>query len=119
VEACITEIPRVHRGELDLISQLEVDLLAKTAKALSDPIRLQILHLLSQREDLCTCEFEELLEQSQSKISYHLNLLLQGGFITRENRGLWSHYRLSNPNALHLTRLLAGEGQQQAGTIPA
>lgn len=118
MEACITEIPRVHRGELDLIPQLEVDLLAKTAKALSDPIRLQILHLLNQREDLCTCEFEELLEQSQSKISYHLNLLLQGGFITRENRGLWSHYRLSNPNALHLTRLLAGEGQQQAGTIP-
>lgn len=124
MEACITEIPRFHRGDLELISQLEVDLLAKTAKALSDPIRLQMLYLLGQRgdlgacgEDLCTCEFEELLGLSQSKVSYHLNLLLQAGLITREARGTWSHYRLTNPNVLDLTRLLAGGGQEQAGGL--
>ena len=108
---CATEIPRFHRGDLELLPEAEVDVLAKAPKALSDPIRLQILHLLSQREDICTCEFEELMDLSQSKISYHLNLLLQAGLITRETRGTWSHYRLSNPNAMHLTRLLAGEGQ--------
>ena len=122
---CTTEIPRFRRGELDLLPEAEVEVLAKAAKALSDPIRLQMLYLLGQRwdlrtcgEDLCTCEFEELLGLSQSKVSYHLNLLLQAGLITRETRGTWSHYRLSNPNVLYLTRLLAGEGQEQVGSIP-
>ena len=121
---CTTEIPRFHRGDLELLPEAEVEVLAKAAKALSDPIRLQMLHLLSQREDmrrygedLCTCEFEELLGLSQSKISYHLNLLLQAGLITRETRGTWSHYRLSNPSVLNLIRLLAGEKQEQAGSV--
>lgn len=121
---CTTEIPRFHRGDLKLLPQAEVEVLVNAAKALSDPIRLQMLYLLGQREDLrrcgedlCTCEFEELLGLSQSKISYHLNLLLQAGLITRETRGTWSHYRLTNPNVLYLTRLLAGERQEQAGSV--
>lgn len=122
--SCLTEIPRFRRGDLKLLTDAEVEALVRVTKALSDPVRIQMLHLLSQRVDLCTCggdlctcEFEELLGLSQSKVSYHLNLLLQAGLVTRENRGTWSHYRLSNSNTLYLTRLLAGEGQEQVGFV--
>jgi ArsR family transcriptional regulator len=46
-------------------------------KALSDPARLQLIHLLEQQPDLCTYEFEKLLGLSQSKVSYHLEIFLK------------------------------------------
>ncbi len=115
---CTTEIPRFHRGDLDLLLEGEVESILKVTKALSDSVRLQMLYLISQRvgqpkcgDDLCTCEFEELLGMSQSKVSYHLNLLLQAGLITRENRGTWSHYRLRDTNVLNQVRAITRESQ--------
>ena len=119
METCYTEIPRVHRGELELIPEAEVGVMVRATKALSDPIRIQMLYLLTQREDLCTCEFEELLGLSQSKVSYHLNLLLQAGFVARETRGTWSHYRMRQPNALDLVEALVREEPEWESRIPA
>jgi len=119
MEACTTNIPRVHRGDLEFLSETEVVRMASMAKALSDPIRLQMLHLANQCEDLCTCEFEELLGLSQSRVSYHLNILLQSGFIIRENRGTWSHYRLNHPQLLDQVKRLTQEGPEQVSAIPA
>ncbi|MEN9231040.1 MAG: metalloregulator ArsR/SmtB family transcription factor, partial [Thermostichus sp. DG02_5_bins_236] len=42
--------------------------------ALSDPIRLQVLQLL-QGQELCVCDLCEILEVSQSKLSFHLKTL--------------------------------------------
>ncbi len=116
--ACDTAVPRVRRGELRLLPAAQVMPLARAAGALSDPVRVQMLHLLSQREDLCTCEFEELLGLSQSKVSYHLNVLLQAGLVRRESRGTWSHYRLRHPDVLHQVRAVLGE-QERIGAVRA
>ncbi len=113
MEACYTDTPRLHRGELKLQSQDEVVQMAEAAKAVSDPIRLQMLYLLSQCEDLCTCEFSELLELSQSKVSYHLNVLLQAGLVSRENHGTWSHYRILHPEVLEQVK-----GWTQGEAVP-
>ncbi len=86
--------PRIDRSAIHLLSHDETDGLARVAKALGDPIRLQMVHLLSQRDDLCTCEFEDLLVLGQSKVSYHLKILLDAGIVEREIHGIWSHYRL-------------------------
>lgn len=100
MESCITDVPRVRKEDLELHPEAEVAQMANIAGALSDPIRLQMLFLLSQVENLCTCEFEELLDLSQSRVSYHMNELLQAGIVIRENRGTWSHYRLRRPQIL-------------------
>ena len=100
MDPCYSNIPRVRRGDLALLSASEASALANMAKAVSDPIRVQIVHLLEQRPDLCTCEFEELLGLGQSRVSYHLKLLLDAGVITRETYGTWSHYRLRTPHLL-------------------
>ncbi len=113
MEACYTTTPRIHRGDLKLQPRDEIARMAETAKALSDPIRLQMLYLLSQCEDLCTCEFSELLELSQSKVSYHLNELLQAGLVSRENHGTWSHYRTLHPQVLEHVK-----GWVQEGVVP-
>lgn len=108
METCTSQKPRVQRGELALLAPEMVAALVGVIKALSDPIRVQMVHLLEQRPDLCTCEFEALLDLGQSKVSYHLKILLDAGLVTRETYGTWSHYRLAQPAVVVQLERLAG-----------
>ncbi|CAM4039664.1 helix-turn-helix transcriptional regulator [Mesobacillus zeae] len=103
----MAEIPRVCSGDIPLYDSAETERLAITAKALSDPIRIQMVHFLQNRSDLCTCEFEELLGLAQSKVSYHLKILLQAELIEREIHGSWSHYKLRNRDVLDKLKTLS------------
>ncbi|HYF92399.1 MAG TPA: metalloregulator ArsR/SmtB family transcription factor [Symbiobacteriaceae bacterium] len=91
---------------LTLLPDQEALRLASVSKALSDPVRVQIVHLLEQHPDLCNCEFEEILELTQSKISYHLKVLLDANLITRRPSGTWSHYSLIKTELLARLRAL-------------
>ena len=62
--------------------------------ALSDPIRLQILHALLVL-DLCPCVLKELTDLSDSKLSYHLNILEKAGLIASSPRKKWRIYMLT------------------------
>ena len=103
---CITEKPRSECRNLALLPDSEAGKLALIAHALSDPIRIQMIYLLGQTEDLCTCEFEELLGLSQSKVSYHLKQLLKAGIVKRQLFGTWSHYFLSDLTVLDRVKTL-------------
>jgi len=69
--------------------------LHRKTHALANPIRLKILKLLVEYGELCVCEMERALELKQSKISYHLGLLMEGGLVKRRQSGPWSFYSLS------------------------
>lgn len=72
-------------------------------KALADEKRLQLLHLLANsKEAICVCDLVDHMEMAQSKLSYHLKILLNAELITKETRGTWSYYSLnhSEMNAL-------------------
>lgn len=97
---CDPQMPRAQPGRLPMLPASEADRLALFAKALSDPIRITMLHLLEQTEDLCTCEFEGLLDLPQSKVSYHLKVLLDSGLVTRQTYGTWRHYSLARKGIL-------------------
>ena len=105
--ACDNDIPRVLRGDLHELPHGELTALSVIGHALSDATRLQIVHLLGQRPDLCTCEFEELLGLSQSRVSYHLRVLLTAGLVARKTYGTWSHYSLRVPDTLERLRGLS------------
>lgn len=64
-------------------------------KALADQNRLQIMYELTQRGNTCVCDLSDLVDMPQSKLSYHLKILLDAGLITRETRGTWSYYELN------------------------
>lgn len=105
-DLCISQVPRVKATEVSLCDESWVIQITKITKALSDPIRVQMLHLLSRHKDLCTCEFEEILGLSQSKVSYHLKQLLDVDLIGRDIHGSWSHYRLIKPDILNALQSL-------------
>ena len=97
---CISEQPRIFKKDVDLLGSDKLNEMASITNALSDPIRLQIIYLLKQHEDICTCEFQELLDLSQSKVSYHLKILLDAGLVERRVIANWRHYTLTNKDIL-------------------
>jgi ArsR family transcriptional regulator len=75
-------------------------------KALADQKRLQIMYELTQRGSVCVCDLTELVDMPQSKLSYHLKILLDAGLILRETKGTWGYYEL---NQLEVNNLLSPE----------
>lgn len=64
-------------------------------KALSEETRLRILKLLENGE-LCVCDIVAALEMVQPKVSFHLNVLKESGFLKDRKQGRWTHYRLDD-----------------------
>lgn len=75
-------------------------------KALADQKRLQIMYELTQKGSVCVCDLVEIVNMPQSKLSYHLKILLDAGLIFRETKGTWSYYEL---NHTEVNRLLSPE----------
>jgi ArsR family transcriptional regulator, arsenate/arsenite/antimonite-responsive transcriptional repressor len=70
-------------------------------KALADKKRLHILNLLCQKE-VCVCDLSDMLDMPQSKLSYHLKILLDANLILKETRGTWSYYKMNDEEVNHL-----------------
>jgi ArsR family transcriptional regulator, arsenate/arsenite/antimonite-responsive transcriptional repressor len=69
--------------------------LLKIMKALGDETRLRILNLLN-KDELCVCEIERIMEINQSNASRHLNKLATTGLIKYEKRALYVYYKINN-----------------------
>lgn len=68
---------------------------------MSDPLRLQILDLLRDRE-CCVCDLCEALNVNQSKLSFHLKSLKDAHLVQTRQSGRWIYYRLNPPQFLTL-----------------
>jgi ArsR family transcriptional regulator len=74
--------------------------LAQVAKALADPIRVQLVDVLRKHAGkVCPCELVPLFDVSQPTVSHHLKVLREAGLVEAERRGLWSYYYVK-PDAL-------------------
>jgi ArsR family transcriptional regulator len=71
-------------------------------KALADKKRLQIMYELTQRGKVCVCDLTEILEMAQSKLSYHLKILLDANLIRKETDGTWNYYEINHNEINHL-----------------
>jgi len=79
---------------------------AEIFKALSDPLRLRLVFLLTRQDELCVCHFTELLALPQSTISRHLSKLRHLGLVETRREGKWVYYRLSKERCAVLERLV-------------
>ncbi|MEV6752971.1 metalloregulator ArsR/SmtB family transcription factor [Streptomyces sp. NPDC051214] len=70
--------------------------LARSFKALGDPVRLRLLSMIASRDggEICVCDLTPAFDLSQPTISHHLKLLRQAGLIASERRGTWVYHRL-------------------------
>lgn len=68
-------------------------------KALADPVRLRLFHLLSLGDELCVCHLTDALELPQSTVSRHLGVLRHAGLVETRRDGKWVHYRMTGDEA--------------------
>jgi ArsR family transcriptional regulator len=74
--------------------------MAEVAKALGDPIRLQLVDVLRKHAGkVCVCELVPLFDVSQPTLSHHLKKLRDAGIVDSERQGLWAYYYVI-PDAL-------------------
>jgi ArsR family transcriptional regulator len=74
--------------------------MAEVAKALGDPIRLQLVDVLrTHAGKVCVCELVPLFDISQGTLSHHLKKLRDAGIVDSERQGLWAYYYVI-PDAL-------------------
>jgi ArsR family transcriptional regulator len=79
---------------------LDADRLAAVAKALSEPLRVQILDVLRRHgEPLCQCELLPLFDIKQPLLSHHVSKLVAAGLVEVERRHRWAYYSAA-PHAL-------------------
>jgi ArsR family transcriptional regulator, arsenate/arsenite/antimonite-responsive transcriptional repressor len=74
------------------------DELASLYKALGDPTRVQIVHILAAAQDpVCVCDFTAAFDLRQPTVSHHLAKLREAEIVTSFKRGIWAFYQL-NPD---------------------
>jgi ArsR family transcriptional regulator len=87
------------------VERAEAERLAVVAKALGDPIRLQLIDVLRKHAGkVCVCELIPLFEVGQSTVSHHLKVLRAAGLVDSERRGLWAYYYVVPDALAELTR---------------
>jgi ArsR family transcriptional regulator, arsenate/arsenite/antimonite-responsive transcriptional repressor len=75
------------------VEREQAERMARIAKALGDPIRLQLVDVLRKHAGkVCVCELVPLFELSQPTVSHHLKVLRDAGVVDSERRGLWAYY---------------------------
>jgi ArsR family transcriptional regulator, arsenate/arsenite/antimonite-responsive transcriptional repressor len=74
--------------------------MTEVAKALGDPIRLQLVDVLRKHAGkVCVCELTPLFDVGQPTVSHHLKVLRRAGIVDSERHGLWAYYYVL-PDAL-------------------
>jgi ArsR family transcriptional regulator len=73
------------------------DDLATLYKALGDPTRVQMLHMLKAADEpICVCDFTAAFDLGQPTVSHHLAKLRDAGLVTSSKRGIWAFYELAS-----------------------
>ena len=62
--------------------------------ALNDESRVLILAFLAQNGELCVCDLQSSLNMIQSRLSRHLKILKDSGFLEVRRKGTWAYYKI-------------------------
>ena len=79
------------------IEREQAERMGAVAKALGDPIRMQLVDVLRKHPGTaCVCELVPLFDLSQPTVSHHLKVLRDAGIVGSERRGLWAFYYVNH-----------------------
>lgn len=93
---------------IDMMNGDLLELRAAQLRALGDPVRLGIVHILGQGTH-CVCEIQaELGAIAPNLLSYHLGVLRAAGLASVQRRGRRMDYRLCEAEFRALGALLPG-----------
>ncbi len=74
-----------------------MEIFLKTISSINDATRLKMLHFINMNGEVCVCDIENSFEMIQSRISRHLKILKEAGFLKVDRRGRWAFYSIRDP----------------------
>jgi ArsR family transcriptional regulator, arsenate/arsenite/antimonite-responsive transcriptional repressor len=87
---------------------LHADRIVSVAKALAEPLRVQILDVLRRSDQaVCQCELIALFHIKQSLLSHHMRKLTDAGLVSVERRHRWAYYSIPADAFQELTAWLS------------
>jgi ArsR family transcriptional regulator, arsenate/arsenite/antimonite-responsive transcriptional repressor len=90
------------------VERAQAQRMAAIAKALGDPVRLQLVDVLRKHAGkVCVCELVPLFDLSQPTVSHHLKVLREAGIVGSERQGLWAYYYVIPEAVKELTAWLS------------
>ena len=78
----------------------------QAVKAMSHPVRLQMVELLLQRR-MCVRSLARHFEVSEPTVSVHLKVLKNAGLIIGEKKSYYMHYRVVRKNIEELSQFFS------------
>lgn len=75
-------------------------------KACADRTRIRLLNMMAREGEVCVCDFVDVLQTNQPKVSRHLAYLKRAGLVKDRKDGLWVYYSLALPPKPAFKRLL-------------
>ena len=90
------------------VEREQAERMAAVAKALADPVRLQLVDVLRKHAGkVCVCELVPLFDLSQPTVSHHLKVLREAGIVDSERQGLWAYYYVTPDSLKELSAWLS------------
>ena len=74
-----------------------MEIFLKTISSLNDETRIKILHFININGEVCVCDIENSFGMIQSRISRHLKILKDAGFLKVDRKGRWAYYSVRKP----------------------
>ncbi|MCR8710894.1 ArsR/SmtB family transcription factor [Aliarcobacter butzleri] len=74
-----------------------MDVFLQTVGSINDETRVKILHFIDIHNEVCVCDIESSFSMIQSRVSRHLKILKDGGFLRVDRRGRWAYYSIRTP----------------------
>lgn len=90
------------------LNDIALEHIAQYFQALSEPMRLKILHALQEGERNVG-ELTVISGCTQANVSKHLSSLAKIGLVKRESRGTSVYYSIADPSVYALCELVCGQ----------
>ena len=74
-----------------------MDVFLKSVAALNDETRVLLLRFLDENGETCVCDMQNSLDMIQSRLSRHLKILKEAGFLKVQRKGTWAYYSIRSP----------------------
>jgi len=74
-----------------------MDIFLKSVSALNDETRVLLLRFIDQYGKTCVCDMQNSLDMIQSRLSRHLKILKDAGFLRVDREGTWAYYSIRSP----------------------
>lgn len=87
-------VPRITSA----LTAEDAERIARVFKALGDATRIRLLSLIAAGDggEACICDLTAPVGLSQGTVSHHMKLLTDAGLVTRDQRGKWAYYAITD-----------------------